>query len=162
MRIIGNGGHAKAVRDVIYALGLEGARGQEGYAFVAIGDNKIRRKVVEQELPDEGSRYVFPALVHPSAIVSRSAKIGDGTVVMAGAIIQADAVIGKHCIINTGATVDHDCVVGDYAHIAPGAHLCGGVEVGDGALVGVGSCAVPMAKISEWSLLKAGEVAKAR
>ena len=91
MRVVGDGGHAAVVRELIAACGI-----QHG-VVVAIGDNRIRKREVGK------NPGLYPALVHPRAIVSPSAVIGAGTVVMAGAIIQAGAVIGRHCIINTGA-----------------------------------------------------------
>lgn len=146
----GDGGHASVVIEVAMLSGAwEGAG-----AFIAVGDNG-NRKAESERLA--GMKFV--RLIHPSAVVSRTAEIGEGTIVMAGAVIQAHAKIGKHCIINTNAVCDHHTVVGDFAHIAPGVHLCGAVVVGEGALVGVGACAVPGAQIKPWSLVKAGGVA---
>lgn len=118
--------------------------------IVSIGVNAIRKKVVEK------LHSTFEVAIHPSAIVSPSAKIGEGTVIMAGAIINADAIIGKHCIINTGASVDHECVIGDYCHIAPHATLCGGVHIDEGTLVGVGACVIPCIRIGSWCTIGAG------
>ena len=154
MKIIGDGGHAKVVRRVIYALKFEA---DDSFAFIAVGDNLFRRS---EALIAEVSGYKFPVLVHPSAVVDETVWIGEGTVIMAGAVVQADVVIGRHCIINTSASVDHDCILEDYVHIAPGANLCGGVKVGEGTLCGVGSRAVPGAVIGSWGLLRAGETAR--
>lgn len=120
--------------------------------IISIGSNSVR-KMISQRLHSE-----FGVAIHPSAIVSPSAKIGEGTVVMPGAIINADAVIGCHCIINTGASVDHDCVVGDYCHIAPHATLCGLVQVGEGTLIGVGTSVKQCVNIGKWSVIGAGSV----
>lgn len=148
----GNGGHASVIRDMLCQAKLP--LNAAGRAVIGVGDNKARMR----EATSLEKKYKFVSVYHPSSSVSRLAKIGEGTVVMAGAVVQAGAKIGRHVIVNTGASVDHDCIVGDFAHIAPGVHLCGGVEVGAGALVGVGSCAVPGAKIEAWSLTKAGSV----
>ena len=154
MIIVGDGGHAKVVKRVIYAMRFQA---DDRYAFVAIGNNSSRKGEV---ILSKASGYKFPVLIHPRAVVDETATIGEGTIVMAGAVVQADAVIGRHCILNTSCSIDHDCVLGDFVHIAPGAHLCGGVHVGEGALVGVGARAIPLARIREWALVKAGETAK--
>ena len=154
IRIIGDGGHAKVVREVIVAafpawkLKLNKWFGPD-YVFVAVGNNYHRRKESRK------SNGPFIKLIHPTAYISPSAHIGMGTIVMAGAVIQANAVIGQHCIINTGASVDHDCVIEDFVHVAPGAHLCGTVCVGEGAMIGTGVCVAQNAKIPSWTLLKA-------
>ena len=142
MKLIGNGGHAAVVKSFY--------RGDD--PIVAIGDNRTRRKVVN-DLVSSGW-WTNGAAVHPSAIIAEQVPIGVGTVIMAGVIVQAGAKIGQHVILNTGCTVDHHCVIGDYAHIAPGAHLCGGVEVGEGALIGVGVGIEPNVKIPAWSVVK--------
>lgn len=169
MKILGHGGHAKVVEDIILrsgrefegALGLEDClREAEGVwlpekidseLFLAVGDNN-KREVMARNL--EGA--VFPVLTDPSAVVSASVQIGEGTVVMQGATIQADARIGRHCIINTGAIVDHECEIGDFAHISPGAILCGGVKIGRGAWVCAGAIVIPGIKIGEGAIVGAG------
>lgn len=170
MYLFGASGHGKVIKEIIEACGQEvdafiddnptvnelcGKKVLHGETelspmIVSIGANHIRRKVVEK------LRCEFGVAIHPSAIVSPSAKIGEGTVIMPGAIINADAVIGKHCIINTGASVDHECIIGDYCHIAPHATLCGQVYVGEGTLVGVGSSVIPCIYIGSWCTVGAG------
>lgn len=123
---------------------------------VAIGDNARREKVYRVAL----SAGLVPAepIIHPHAFVSPSARIGAGTVVMAGAIVQPHAKIGDNCIINTGATVDHDCVVNNHAHVCPGVNLAGTVNVGEGALVGTGTAVMPEMTIGDWAKVGAGSV----
>lgn len=122
--------------------------------IISVGLNHIRKKIVEK-LP-EHIRY--GKAVHPSAVISESAFLGEGTVVMQGAIIQSSVSIGRHCIINTAASVDHDCIIDDFVHISPNATLCGAVSVGEGSQVGAGAVVIPGIKIGKWSLVAAGAV----
>ncbi len=174
--VIGAGGHAKVLISTLIARGVpiagvfdddstkwgQNAQGTRvsaverqrgGSAIIGIGDN-VKRREIARTLDFE-----WETVVHPSAYVHPSAKLGRGTAVFAGAVVQSDAVIGDHVIVNTGATIDHDCIVGDYAHIAPGVHLAGSVHVGEGALLGIGSAVIPGVKIGRWSTLGAGGVA---
>ncbi|MFQ1003401.1 acetyltransferase [Modestobacter sp. SSW1-42] len=100
----------------------------------------------------------FGQAVHPTAIVARSARIGAGTVVLAGAMVQPNARIGRHVLVNTGASVDHDCVIGDYVHISPQAALSGHVTVGEGTHIGVGAVVIPKVRIGRWCKIGAGTV----
>lgn len=172
MYLYGASGHGKVIKEILEACGecvdgfiddnkdLSVLSGipvfheavNKSPVIISIGSNNVR-KVLGTSLKCE-----FGIAIHPSAIVSPSAKIGEGTVIMPGAIINADAIIGKHCIVNTGASVDHDCVIGDYCHIAPHATLCGMVNVGEGTLIGVGSCVKQCINIGSWSVLGAGSV----
>ncbi len=122
--------------------------------IISVGLNHIRKKIVEK-LP-ENTRY--GKAIHPSAIISEYASLGEGTVVMQGAIIQSSVSIGRHCIINTAASVDHDCIIDDFVHISPNATLCGAVSVGEGSQVGAGAVVIPGIKIGKWSLVAAGAV----
>ena len=121
---------------------------------VAIGVNATRKKVVEKLSSD--TDYINA--IHPSAIISKRANIGDGTVVMAGATINADTDIGTHCIINTNASIDHDCVLGNYVHISPNATLSGIVSVGEGTHIGAGASVIQDIKIGKWCTIGAGAV----
>ena len=135
---------------VIGATGLASGSGQP--AVLAVGSNATRRDMASR------LRCQWLAVVHPTAVVHPSVRIGEGTVVFAGAVVQPDTVIGKHAIVNTGARIDHDCVIGDFAHIAPACSLAGGVKVGEGAFLGIGSAAIPGVRIGPWSVVGAGAV----
>ena len=118
-------------------------------AVIAIGDNAQRRRIAESFELD------WLQVIHPSAVVDRTVRLGCGVTIMAGAVVQADALLGDHVIVNTSASVDHDCRIGDYVHIAPGARLAGAVSVGEGALLGVGSVVLPGKAIGRWSVVGA-------
>ena len=124
----------------------------QAQAVVAIGDNAVRKKEADDV------RHAFTNVVHPSAIISPFARLGQGNMILHGAIVQAAAAIGNHVILNTGSQVDHDCVIEDFVHVAPGAILCGNVQVGEGSLIGTGAIVIPGKKVGAWSIIGAGSV----
>lgn len=124
----------------------------EDQICIGIGNNKVR-KAVAGRLAGQ-----FCTVAHPTSILSSSATIGAGTVLMAGAIVNTGAVIGQHCIINTAAIIEHDCEIGDFAHISPNAALAGNVRVGEGAHVGIGACVIQGTTIGKWATIGAGSV----
>ena len=128
------------------------------HAFIGVGtvgDAQPRRQLYEKV--SAFGFQIVPA-IHAAAVVSSSAKIGDGPTIMAGAIVNADAVVGKNVIVNTGAIVEHDCVIGDHVHIATGARLAGGVHVGSGAHIGAGAIVRQEIRIGEGAIVGAGAV----
>ena len=182
--ILGSGGHAKVVIDIleqISAFEIAGCVGvtssnpaifgypalgddsrlpalyQSGihHAFIAIGGN-ARRLELLHVLRELG--FTVVNAISPGAIISPRAKIGVGVAVMPGAVINADAVIGDCAIINTGATIDHDCTIGAGAHIAPGSNLAGCVTIGEGAFLGIGCRVIPNTAIGAWTIVGAGGV----
>lgn len=95
-------------------------------AFVSIGNNELRSKLLSQ-LKEIG--YDIPVLIHPTAYVSQSAVLGIGTVVEPKAIVNANTSIGEGCIISVGAIVDHNAEIGDFCHINAGAVVKAGTKI---------------------------------
>ena len=118
-------------REVLDGLLANGTRLVFGF-----GDNAARLRI-GAEMVARG--FVFPTLVHPTAVVSPSAQIGAGSFVAAGAIVNADARVGAQVIVNSGAIVEHDNEVGDGVHLSPRACLSGWVRVGRGSWIGAGA-----------------------
>lgn len=120
--------------------------------FVAIGNNHIRKRIVES--------FKFNAInaLHPQSIISTTAVLDSGVCVMPGSVINANVRIGSHSIINTNASVDHDCLLKDYVHISPMATLCGNVTIGELSHIGAGSVILPNIKIGKNCIIGAGAV----
>lgn len=123
--------------------------------IVAIGDNWIRKEMVNK-VKSIVPNFKFVSAIHPSALVSHHAKVGDGTVVMGGAVINGYTDIGDHCIINTHSSIDHDCRLGNYVSIAPGATLGGNVKVGDAAAISLGANIIHSLQVGEHTVIGAG------
>ncbi|MFC0444259.1 acetyltransferase [Pseudidiomarina halophila] len=140
----------RVVGDV--AKAMEDAATKYDAAVVSIGNSSIR-EAIQQQLP-----CVASALVHPSASVSPSVKLGLGSVVMPNAVINADSVIGDGVIINSGAVIEHDCIIGDFSHICPNAALGGGVFVGQKSWIGIGSAIIQLTKVGSNVTVGAGSV----
>lgn len=144
--ILGAGGHGKVAAEVAKAVGYDEIAflddnsgvaigrisdmakffGQYTEAFVGIGNNNVRHELIQKLI---ACGYNVPALIHPSTFVSKSAKIGQGTVIEPMAIVNANSTIGEGCIISVGSIVDHDCVIGECCHINAGAIVMSGCNV---------------------------------
>ena len=180
--LVGAGGHAKVVIEAARAagrfavvgvvdprppaervLGVPVLGGDEAlprlraegvaWAFVALGGNAARERI------GAGLRaagFQLATLVHPSAEVMPSARIGEGVVVMARVVVSAEARVEDLAIVNTGAVVEHDNLVGPAAHVAPLAALAGNVRVGARALVGIGAAVRPGVSVGEDAVVGAG------
>jgi len=121
--------------------------------IIAIGDNLVRKKISKRL-----KNNLFYSCYHNKAIISPSAKVNIGTVVMLNAIINSNVEIGKHVIINTASIVEHDCIIEDYVHLSPSVTLLGDVFVGEGTQIGAGVIVLPGVKIGKWCIIGAGSV----
>ena len=124
-------------------------------AIVAIGDNRTRRSYAAL-VREHGFELVNA--IHPAAVVSATAKLGQNLAIAAGAVICTDAKIGDSVIINTNAVVDHECDIGEAVHVAPGALLAGRVRVGAGAMIGLGAKVIQCLTVWEHATVGAGAV----
>lgn len=109
------------------------------YACITVGQIQTpsHRMRLYQQAIEIG--FQLPAIIAPSAHVSRHATVGAGSIVMHSAIVNAGARIGNNCIINTRALLEHDVEVEDHCHISTGVILNGDVKIGIGSFVGSGS-----------------------
>ncbi|WP_143703894.1 MULTISPECIES: hypothetical protein [Luteimonas] len=100
--------------------------------------------------------FSFPPLVHPRAIVSAEATIGDGSFLMAGCNVDAFAKLGAACVLWPGAIVSHDTTVGENTFVSPNATICGFAHVGHSSFIGAGSVIVDGASLDAHAFVKAG------
>ena len=181
--IIGAGGHAKVIADIIEKSGDEivgflddnkeiGTTIINDYKVIGDLNNRFVMAVTKENLEfiiaigdnkkreetSHSPNLKFYTAIHPSAQIGLDVEIQKGTVVMANACINSSAKIGKHCIINTGAIIEHDNIIEDFVHISPNVALGGTVKIGKSTHVGIGSTIKNNITICENCKIGAGAV----
>lgn len=184
--ITGAGDHARVLLDILLendfkVLGLTDKNIEKGslvYGIPVIGDDNSVLEYNPQEITlvngigsikdlnlrsevyifFKSKGYTFSSVIHPSAVVSHRAELGEGVQVLAGVVINTDAKIGENSIINTNSTIEHDCHIGKNCHIAPGCTLSGGIFVNDSTHIGTGSSIIQGINIGKNVLVGAGSV----
>lgn len=122
---------------------------------IGIGDNKIRSIIFHKVLQ---VNMELITLVHPSAVVSQSATIGQGSVVMPNVVINAQTKIGCASILNSASVIEHENNIGDFVHISPNVALAGNVTILDYSHIGIGSSVKQGVVIGENSIIGVGSV----
>jgi sugar O-acyltransferase (sialic acid O-acetyltransferase NeuD family) len=102
-------------------------------AVIAIGDPRIREKVVKEELPLDTD---YPNLIHPNVHMSPWVKLGKGVIVCSSSIITCDVTIGNFTLINLDSTIGHDCCIGDFVTINPSVNISGDCTIGKSVFIG--------------------------
>ncbi len=189
--IFGGGGHGKTVIDLVRAMGnyrivgiiddhlpegsevmgvpvLGGSKELAEWhnrgvrlavnAVGGIGSVSVRIKIFDI-LANAG--FYCPTLVHPSAVVERSATLDAGVQVFAHAYVGSAARVGFGTVINTSAIVHHDCVVGQVVNLSPGATLAGNVRLENYVQIGMCATVNLQVTVGERSLLGNGCTVKA-
>lgn len=127
----------------------------------ALGDVKTKKNIIHLIL-DKGGKFI--SLIHPTANVDPSAKIGIGCIILQNAFIGAGSIIGDFILIQVSTVIGHDVKVGNFSRIDCLAVCTGGaiiedevtihtaavinqqVIVGKGSCVGAGSFAIRRVK----------------
>jgi sugar O-acyltransferase (sialic acid O-acetyltransferase NeuD family) len=165
--IIGSGGHANVVIDIVERQGLfriaglidpcrvpgeitAGYRvlGREDQLSDLITPHQLKgcivavgdndvRQKITTTIQTRCPTFPFITAIHPNSSVSRRASIGPGSVVGAGAVINPECTIGHGCILNTRCSLDHDSTMGDYSSLGPNATTGGRVCIGNGSAIGI-------------------------
>lgn len=177
--IVGTGGHAKVVTDIVCLSGdnvvgflttdtdkqefmgkpvLGKNEDFDKYMdcsfLIAIGDATVRERISKKM---QGVKWY--TAIHPNAVISKwDTSIGEGSVVAANAVLNPNSHVGKHCIINTAAVVEHDNIICDYAHISVGAKLAGATTIGERTWVGIGATVSNGVNICKDCMIGAGAI----
>jgi UDP-perosamine 4-acetyltransferase len=183
--VFGAGGHGKVIAEILAAQGravdgfvddgaerrgtsvlgkpvlgdstwlAEIARSGPILVALAVGVNSVRQSLAARLL---AQGVILVTAVHPSAVISPSATLGPGTVVMANASVNAEARIGAGVIVNTGAVIEHDVVLGDWSHVSPRGALAGAARLGHLSHLGTGAIVLPGICVGDRTVVGAGAV----
>ena len=183
--VIGSGGHAEACIDVIekqkkfQVIGLidikktklfgkykvlssldnlEKLKKKTNLAHIGIGQIKspnLRIRIYKKLL---SFGFEFPTIISPFAIISKYAKIGDGSIIMHGSHIGPNVKIGSNCIINNFVNIEHGCSIDDNCHISTSVTVNGNVRINQGSFIGSRSVLKESITLSDNSFIKMGSV----
>ncbi len=178
--IFGNGGNSKIIYEIIkhdYKLGgyIVSEKKQKinskkkGKIFLeneirniniknlvfAIGENITRYELSKKYFKN---KYKFPNIIHKSAIISETATLGYGNIIMPNVVINANANVDNFCIINTSSIIEHDTNINSYSSISPNAVVCGNCNIGEGVFIGANATLIHNINVKNWSVIAAGSV----
>lgn len=114
-------------------------------AVIAIRDGKTRKKIVENH-PDYKK---WETIIHPSAVIASSTKIGRGCVFFPHVTVSVDTYLGNFGLFYINSTVCNDCWIGDYVSIMANASVSEHAELASMALLKAGECIEPFYRFSE-------------
>jgi sugar O-acyltransferase (sialic acid O-acetyltransferase NeuD family) len=118
-----------------------------------IGNVDARLQVFEKL---DSAGFTCPVLVHPTAVIERSASLEAGAQILAQAYVGGAVRIGFGTVLNVGAVVSHESVLGKVVNLSPGATLAGNVRVENYAQIGMRATVNVGLTIGERALLGNG------
>ena len=127
---------------------------QDRFVF-AIGDIDVKKRLVTR-LKKKGAKFL--TLIHPTAIVANTAKIGQGVIICPFVIVTDHAQLGDFVMMNIYSSCGHDVKVGSYCILSPYATLNGFVILEDEVFLGTHSTIIPYKKVGYKSKISANSV----
>lgn len=114
------------------------------------------RKRLFEALSADG--FNFGTRIHPTAYVSNSASVGQGSIIMAGSVVEPGAIVRDNSFIGSNCTVAHDSEIGSHCWLASGSVIAGNCSIGDRTFVGVKSAITDNVRVGAKSFLGAGAI----
>ena len=99
----------------------------------AIGDVDIKKRIVTK-LKDKGGEFL--TLIHPTAVVAKSAKIGEGVIICPFALVSPNVELDDFVMMNFYSSCGHDAKVGKHCILSPYATLNGFAILADEVFLG--------------------------
>ena len=124
--------------------------------FVCADVKPSNRLVHAAVIREKGGEFVN--VIHPTANIAPTAKLGTGIVVGAFTTISINTCVCNDTIIQDHCNVGHDGFVGAGSHLYVGVKLCGRNKVGEQTSVFTGSIIYPDVKIGDGCTVGAGSV----
>jgi sugar O-acyltransferase (sialic acid O-acetyltransferase NeuD family) len=186
--LIGGGGHAKVVIDILEERGDYNILGiiaknkgdgigiggyqilgndndlqelfNKGVKFAAMGVGGYTNNTLRKRIYEDLKRIGFQVIsaIHPTASISRTVLMGEGNVVFSGVVIGPYVRLGNNIIVATGSTIDHDSVLKDHSLISAGVTVGAETQIEEGALLALGSKIISGITICKGALIGAGAV----
>ena len=126
---------------------------KDSYVVCAIGNADTKHAII-QKLRNYALQYA--TLIDPSVIMSRSVRIGEGTIICAGTIISVDVTIGNHVSIDWDCTIGHDDVISDFVTAYPSVNISGCCNIGERVELGTGMRIIQGLSIKDAVIVGAG------
>lgn len=111
---------------------------------VAVGEPEIK-KILYNKVHE--ANYNFATVIHPTAEISPSAKLGKSVVIKKGGIVSCDAILGDAVGLEPYVVVGHDTKVGSFTQLSAFVNIGGFAEIGSVVYVGLSTCVKDRTKI---------------
>lgn len=135
---------------------IDSYRLQAGDVFVIAIAEPAAKLRIAKALQQKGA--AFFTVVHPTARLARTARLGIGVVICPFALVSADSMVGDFVTINSYSSIGHDASVGSGSTLSCHVDITGGVVVGEAAFFGSGARVLPQLSVGAHATVGAGAV----
>jgi sugar O-acyltransferase (sialic acid O-acetyltransferase NeuD family) len=123
--------------------------------FCGIGKVSDRKKTVEIILSKGGN---FINLIHPTAVISPSVKLGIGVGIKAFCVLASDVTIEDFTFMQSSVIMGHDVHIGKYCQINSFAFFAGFSRIHDLVTINAGAKIIQKVVVEESAIVGVGSV----
>jgi len=121
---------------------------------VAFAQPRAKFELLKRLLPLD---LEFPLIIHPTALVAGSARLGQGNIVGPHCVIGPACLVGDFNLLTAYSFISHDCELGSYNFLSS-AGLSGNARVGDANFFGIRATVLPEIFVGSDNIIQAGMV----
>lgn len=103
-------------------------------------------------------QYDFISIIHPTAYISKSSKIGTGVIIYPNVTIHSNTVIDDFAWILSNTVVNHGSIIGENAIVCSGVNLLGDVKISSNTFIGSGTIINNYVKVGKYALVGSGSL----
>ena len=100
----------------------------------------------------------FATIIHPTAVISKFAEIGNGVTIQPFVSVGQNVKIGNHVQIFAQSLIGHNAILHDYSYVANNACIGASLILDEGAYLGTNATTIENIKIGKWSVVGMGSV----
>lgn len=104
----------------------------------------------------EKNKWECINIIHPSATVSATAKLGVGNIIGPNCLVMSNTEIGNYNVFNYNCSIGHDSVIGENNVFSSNCHLTASVAVLDNNFFGTKVSVIPEISIGHQNRFQAG------
>ena len=149
------GAFVEKARVLNFMNAKEVSREKSCKVLVGMGDAHIRTFIGQKLLDND---FQFSKLISETAIISKSAVIEDGAIVLPWVLVSSNAKIGFNSAVNIQSIIGHDVTIGKNCSISSMVNIGGGSTIGDSVYIGMGALIKEKITIGDNSIIAMGAV----
>jgi len=116
------------------------------------------RNMISRELIRAGREPI--SVISPASVISSTARVGLGCIVMPGVVVQHFVDIGNFVILNSGRTLEHEVSIGVGCHIMSNGVVNGRARINDFCSIGSNATIFPEVHVGTHAFIGAGAIVR--
>ena len=123
-------------------------------AVIAVGSITPRKLLFEKYI---AFGMPFPNIISSDSIISKSARLGIGNVILPNVYIGPRVILGNNNYLTTMTAINHDTCIGSHCYFSTSVSVAGRVHIEDCIRFDTSCCVTADAKVKAETLIGPGE-----